>query len=150
MPTKGASLSGELSSLMDADHPAQGERRSPDGSDEDTSDLTPQADKADIEHQSQAKHDRELTGRTPASQLKKQRDEDCDLNDSPLQEGFNRPAVASGDWRPPMLLLLRMKKWLNSQLRALSQLDRMKGMRSFGRYRRPQNARARVLDQTPR
>eukprot|EP00959_Pyramimonas_sp_CCMP1952_P148775 3112032-Pyramimonas_sp.AAC.1 len=38
----------------------------PDGSDVDASDLTPQAVKADIEHQSQAKHDREPTGRTPA------------------------------------------------------------------------------------
>eukprot|EP00959_Pyramimonas_sp_CCMP1952_P056694 1184192-Pyramimonas_sp.AAC.1 len=64
---------------MDTDHPAQGERWSPDGSDVDASDLTPQAVKADIEHQSQAKHDGEPTGRTPAPQPKKQRNEDYDL-----------------------------------------------------------------------
>eukprot|EP00959_Pyramimonas_sp_CCMP1952_P134050 2804153-Pyramimonas_sp.AAC.1 len=83
---------------MEADHPAQGERWSPDGSDEDASDLTPQADKAET----QAKHDRGSTGRTPAPQLQKQRNEDYDLNDSPLKEGFYRPAVASGDWQPSM------------------------------------------------
>eukprot|EP00959_Pyramimonas_sp_CCMP1952_P257354 5376796-Pyramimonas_sp.AAC.1 len=37
---------------MEADHPAQGERWSPDGSDEDTSNLTPQADRTET----QAKH----------------------------------------------------------------------------------------------
>eukprot|EP00959_Pyramimonas_sp_CCMP1952_P107835 2254880-Pyramimonas_sp.AAC.1 len=79
---KGISLSRELSSLMDADRPAQGERWSPDGSDEDTSNLTAQADRTET----QAKHDRESTGRTPAPQLKKQRNEDYDLNDSPLKE----------------------------------------------------------------
>eukprot|EP00959_Pyramimonas_sp_CCMP1952_P273597 5718676-Pyramimonas_sp.AAC.1 len=75
---KGVSLSRELPSLMDADHPAQGEKWPPDGSDEDTSDLVPQADKAEIDHQYQAKHDRGTTGRTPAPQLKRQRNEDYD------------------------------------------------------------------------
>eukprot|EP00959_Pyramimonas_sp_CCMP1952_P340223 7125888-Pyramimonas_sp.AAC.1 len=98
--SKGVSLSRDLSSLMDADHPVQGERWSPDGSDEDATGLTPQADKAETDYQSQAKHDRESTGRTPAPQLKKQRNEDYDLNDSPLEEGFYRLAVASGDWQP--------------------------------------------------
>eukprot|EP00959_Pyramimonas_sp_CCMP1952_P104810 2190688-Pyramimonas_sp.AAC.1 len=55
---KGVSLSRDLSLIIDADHPAQGGRWSPDSSDVDTSDLTPQAFKADVEHQSQAKHDR--------------------------------------------------------------------------------------------
>eukprot|EP00959_Pyramimonas_sp_CCMP1952_P284734 5952556-Pyramimonas_sp.AAC.1 len=97
---KGVSLSRDSSLIMDAEHPAQGERWPPDGSGADTSDLTPQAVKADIEHQSQAKHDRGPTGRTPAPQLKKQRNEDYGLNDSPLQEGLYRSAVASGDWQP--------------------------------------------------
>eukprot|EP00959_Pyramimonas_sp_CCMP1952_P225453 4714838-Pyramimonas_sp.AAC.1 len=61
---------------MEQDLPAQGERWSPDGSDEDTSVLTPQADRTDA----QAKHERESTGRTPAPHLKKQRNEDYDLN----------------------------------------------------------------------
>eukprot|EP00959_Pyramimonas_sp_CCMP1952_P366653 7678910-Pyramimonas_sp.AAC.1 len=95
---KGISLSRDLSSLMEADHPAQGERWSPDESGEDTSELTPQADRTET----QAKRDRESTGRTPAPQLKKQRNEDYGLTDSPLKEGFYRPAVASGDWQPSM------------------------------------------------
>eukprot|EP00959_Pyramimonas_sp_CCMP1952_P438174 9173212-Pyramimonas_sp.AAC.1 len=73
---------------MDADYPAQGERWSREDSDVDIGDLTPQAVEVEIEHQYQAKHDRGPTGRTPAPQLKKQRNEDYDLNDSPLQEGF--------------------------------------------------------------
>eukprot|EP00959_Pyramimonas_sp_CCMP1952_P170750 3568254-Pyramimonas_sp.AAC.1 len=53
-------------------------------------------------HQSHAQRDREITGRYPAPQLKKHRNEDYALNDSPLQEGFYRTAVATGDWQPSM------------------------------------------------
>eukprot|EP00959_Pyramimonas_sp_CCMP1952_P031520 661232-Pyramimonas_sp.AAC.1 len=67
---------------MEEDIPAQDERCSPDGSDEDTSILTPQADRAGA----QAKHGRGSTGRTPAPHLKKQRNEDYELNVSPLKE----------------------------------------------------------------
>eukprot|EP00959_Pyramimonas_sp_CCMP1952_P155400 3251359-Pyramimonas_sp.AAC.1 len=45
-------------------------------------------------------HDRETTGRTPAPQHKKHRNEDYGLNVSPLQEGPYRAAVAPGDWQP--------------------------------------------------
>eukprot|EP00959_Pyramimonas_sp_CCMP1952_P218343 4566671-Pyramimonas_sp.AAC.1 len=83
---------------MEEDLPAQGERWPPDGPGEDTSIPTPQADRTET----QAKHERESTGRTLAPHLKKQRNEDCDLNVSPLKEGFFRPAVTSGDWRPSM------------------------------------------------
>eukprot|EP00959_Pyramimonas_sp_CCMP1952_P348113 7291346-Pyramimonas_sp.AAC.1 len=75
-------LSRALSVMMEEDIPAQDERWSPDGSDEDTSILTPQADRADI----QMKHERESTGRTPAPHLKKRRNEDYELNVSPLKE----------------------------------------------------------------
>eukprot|EP00959_Pyramimonas_sp_CCMP1952_P302450 6328413-Pyramimonas_sp.AAC.1 len=104
---------------MDADHPAQGERWSsgqetmdfdqvdalekalaePD-SDIEISDLPPQAVEVKVEYQTQAKHDGEATGRTPAPQLKKQRNEDYDLNNSPRQEGLYGSAVAPGDWQP--------------------------------------------------
>eukprot|EP00959_Pyramimonas_sp_CCMP1952_P032747 686817-Pyramimonas_sp.AAC.1 len=57
--------------------------------DVDISDLTPRVVEDEIDHQSQAKHDGGPTGRTPAPQLKKQRNEDYDLNDSPLQEGLS-------------------------------------------------------------
>eukprot|EP00959_Pyramimonas_sp_CCMP1952_P057520 1200840-Pyramimonas_sp.AAC.1 len=52
------------------------------------SDLPPQADEVEMGSQYHVKHDREITGRTPAPQHKKHRSEDYDLNDSPLQEGF--------------------------------------------------------------
>eukprot|EP00959_Pyramimonas_sp_CCMP1952_P178410 3729247-Pyramimonas_sp.AAC.1 len=81
---------------MEEDHPAQGERWSPGGPDEAASILTPQADRTET----QAKHERESTGRTPAPQPKKQRNEDYDLNVSPRREGFYRTAVTSGDWQP--------------------------------------------------
>eukprot|EP00959_Pyramimonas_sp_CCMP1952_P087924 1839755-Pyramimonas_sp.AAC.1 len=67
---------------MEEDLPAQGERWSPDGYDEDTSILTPQADRTEA----QTKHERESTGRTPAPHLQKQRNEDYELNVSPLKE----------------------------------------------------------------
>eukprot|EP00959_Pyramimonas_sp_CCMP1952_P017169 364498-Pyramimonas_sp.AAC.1 len=81
---------------MEEEIPAQDERWSPDGSDEDTSILTPQADRAEA----QMKNERESTGRTPAPHLKKQRNEDHELNVSPLREGFFRNATTSGDWQP--------------------------------------------------
>eukprot|EP00959_Pyramimonas_sp_CCMP1952_P397490 8329051-Pyramimonas_sp.AAC.1 len=71
--------------------PAQDERWSPDGSDEDTRILTPQADRTET----QMKHERESTGRAPAPNLKKQRHEDYELNVSPLKEGFFRNATTS-------------------------------------------------------
>eukprot|EP00959_Pyramimonas_sp_CCMP1952_P269343 5630748-Pyramimonas_sp.AAC.1 len=46
------------------------------------------------------KHERESTGRTPASHPKKQRSEDYELNVSPLKEGFFRNATTSGSWQP--------------------------------------------------
>eukprot|EP00959_Pyramimonas_sp_CCMP1952_P250764 5241650-Pyramimonas_sp.AAC.1 len=46
------------------------------------------------------KRERESTGRAPALNLKKQRDEDYELNVSPLKEGFFRSATASGEWQP--------------------------------------------------
>eukprot|EP00959_Pyramimonas_sp_CCMP1952_P051185 1069713-Pyramimonas_sp.AAC.1 len=76
---------------MEEDIPAQDERWSPDGSDEDTRILTPQADRAEA----QMKHERGSTGRTPAPHLKAQRNEDYELNVSPLKEGFFRNATAS-------------------------------------------------------
>eukprot|EP00959_Pyramimonas_sp_CCMP1952_P472937 9500877-Pyramimonas_sp.AAC.1 len=93
------SLSRELSLMVEEDLPAQGERWSPDGSEED---LTPQADRTEA----QAKHERESTGRTPAPRLKKQRNEEYGLNVSPLKEGFFRPAVTSGDWQPSIPAVL--------------------------------------------
>eukprot|EP00959_Pyramimonas_sp_CCMP1952_P289853 6062044-Pyramimonas_sp.AAC.1 len=96
------SLSRELSLLMEEDLPAHGERWSPDGPDEEISILTPKADRTET----QAKHERESTGRTPAPHLKKQRNEDYDLNVSPLKEGFLRPAVTSGDWQPSVPALV--------------------------------------------
>eukprot|EP00959_Pyramimonas_sp_CCMP1952_P284798 5954005-Pyramimonas_sp.AAC.1 len=70
------SLSRVLSVMMDEGIPARDKRWSPDGSDEDTSILALQADRADT----QTKHERESTGRTPAPHLKKQRNEDYELN----------------------------------------------------------------------
>eukprot|EP00959_Pyramimonas_sp_CCMP1952_P375333 7861134-Pyramimonas_sp.AAC.1 len=58
--------------------------------------LTPQADRADA----QTKHERESTGRAPAPHLKKQRNDDYELNVSQLKEGFFRTAATSGDWQP--------------------------------------------------
>eukprot|EP00959_Pyramimonas_sp_CCMP1952_P055033 1150021-Pyramimonas_sp.AAC.1 len=46
------------------------------------------------------KHDRETTGRTPAPKHREHKNEDYDLNASPLQEGFDRTTVAPGDWQP--------------------------------------------------
>eukprot|EP00959_Pyramimonas_sp_CCMP1952_P007307 153136-Pyramimonas_sp.AAC.1 len=46
------------------------------------------------------KHEWESTGRTPAPNLKKQRNADYELNASPLKEGFFRNATASGEWQP--------------------------------------------------
>eukprot|EP00959_Pyramimonas_sp_CCMP1952_P134842 2821754-Pyramimonas_sp.AAC.1 len=71
--------------------PAQDERWSPDGSDEDASILTPQADRAET----QMKHERGSTGRTPAPDLTKRLNEDYELNVSPLKEGFFRNATTS-------------------------------------------------------
>eukprot|EP00959_Pyramimonas_sp_CCMP1952_P142853 2990617-Pyramimonas_sp.AAC.1 len=81
---------------MGDDLPAQDERWSSDGPDEDTSALAPQVDRTEA----QAKHERESTERTPAPHLKKQRNEQYDLHVSPLKEGFFRPAVTSGDRQP--------------------------------------------------
>eukprot|EP00959_Pyramimonas_sp_CCMP1952_P435161 9112045-Pyramimonas_sp.AAC.1 len=81
---------------MEEDIPAQDERWFPYGSDEDTSILTPQVDRAEA----QTKHERESTGRTLAPHLEKQGNEDYELNVSPLKEGFFRNAAASGDWQP--------------------------------------------------
>eukprot|EP00959_Pyramimonas_sp_CCMP1952_P194940 4076441-Pyramimonas_sp.AAC.1 len=61
---------------MDEGVPVRDKGWSPDGSDEDTSILTPQADRTET----QTKHERESTGRTPAPNLKKQRNEDYELN----------------------------------------------------------------------
>eukprot|EP00959_Pyramimonas_sp_CCMP1952_P205078 4288355-Pyramimonas_sp.AAC.1 len=113
-----ASFGRDLSSIIDEDHPVQDERWSPGqdtidydqvealgeafaipDSDIEISDPTPQAVEVEVECQTQANHDQETAGRTPAPQLKKQRNEDYDLNDSPLQEGFHRTAVATGDWQ---------------------------------------------------
>eukprot|EP00959_Pyramimonas_sp_CCMP1952_P299232 6258809-Pyramimonas_sp.AAC.1 len=69
---------------MEEDIPARDERWSPDGSDEDAGILAPQADRAEA----QTKHERGSTGRTPAPHLKEQRNEDYELNVSPLKEGF--------------------------------------------------------------
>eukprot|EP00959_Pyramimonas_sp_CCMP1952_P151726 3174678-Pyramimonas_sp.AAC.1 len=85
------SLSRAMSVMIDEDIPAQDERWSPDGSDEDTSILAPKADMTET----QMKHERESTGRTPAPNLKKQRNEDYELNVSPLKEGFFRNATTS-------------------------------------------------------
>eukprot|EP00959_Pyramimonas_sp_CCMP1952_P312325 6537188-Pyramimonas_sp.AAC.1 len=49
--------------------------------------------------EAQMKHEREFTGRTPAPRLKKPRDEDYELNVSPLKEGVFRNAATSGDWQ---------------------------------------------------
>eukprot|EP00959_Pyramimonas_sp_CCMP1952_P082773 1729963-Pyramimonas_sp.AAC.1 len=76
---------------MEEDFPAQGERWSPDGSDEDTSILTPRAGRAEA----QSKHERGPPGRTPAPHLKRQRNEDYELNVSPLKEGFFRAAATA-------------------------------------------------------
>eukprot|EP00959_Pyramimonas_sp_CCMP1952_P267398 5591256-Pyramimonas_sp.AAC.1 len=76
---------------MEKDIPAQDERWPPDGSDEDASILTPQADRAEA----QMKHGRGSTGRTPAPHLKKQRNEDYELRASPRKEGFFRNATTS-------------------------------------------------------
>eukprot|EP00959_Pyramimonas_sp_CCMP1952_P199333 4169579-Pyramimonas_sp.AAC.1 len=46
------------------------------------------------------KRERASTGRTPAPNLKKQRNEDYELNISPLKEGFFRNATTSGEWQP--------------------------------------------------
>eukprot|EP00959_Pyramimonas_sp_CCMP1952_P009252 192853-Pyramimonas_sp.AAC.1 len=78
------SLSRALSMMLDEDIPARDKSWSPHGSEEDTSTLTPQADRTDT----QTKHERESTGRTSAPNFKKQRNEDYELNVSPLKEGF--------------------------------------------------------------
>eukprot|EP00959_Pyramimonas_sp_CCMP1952_P065647 1370684-Pyramimonas_sp.AAC.1 len=81
--------------MIEEDIPAQAERWSPDGPGEDTSILTPQADRTET----QMKHERESTGRTLAPNLK-QRNEDYELNLSPVKEGFSRNATTSGEWQP--------------------------------------------------
>eukprot|EP00959_Pyramimonas_sp_CCMP1952_P176589 3690784-Pyramimonas_sp.AAC.1 len=82
--------------MLDEDIPARDRSCSPDGSDEGTSILTPQADRAET----QTKHERESTGRTSAPNLKKQQNEDYEPNVSPLKEGFFRDATTSGEWQP--------------------------------------------------
>eukprot|EP00959_Pyramimonas_sp_CCMP1952_P302995 6339767-Pyramimonas_sp.AAC.1 len=112
------SIGRDLPSIMDADHPVQDERCSPGqetidcdqvealgaafakpDSDIEISDLAPQAIEVEVECRTHAKHDREITGRTPAPQLKRQRNEDYDLDDFPFPDGFHRAAVAPGDWQ---------------------------------------------------
>eukprot|EP00959_Pyramimonas_sp_CCMP1952_P177879 3717699-Pyramimonas_sp.AAC.1 len=163
---------------MDADHPARGERWSPGqntmdfdqmdaleqafaepDSDVEISDLTPQAVEVEIEHQSQANHDREATGRTPAPQLKKQRNEDYDLTDSPLQEGLYRSAVAPGDWQPSIPAVVEDEEMvehpasLNERIR---QDERDEGLREVPKppqctYTRPRsNASSRGRPKMPR
>eukprot|EP00959_Pyramimonas_sp_CCMP1952_P303068 6341615-Pyramimonas_sp.AAC.1 len=65
----------------------------------------------------QAKHGREIIGRTPAPQFKKQRNEDYDLNGSPLQEGFHRTAVATGDWQPSIPVVVEDHEMITPRLR---------------------------------
>eukprot|EP00959_Pyramimonas_sp_CCMP1952_P413831 8670929-Pyramimonas_sp.AAC.1 len=163
------SLGRDLSSIFDADHPVQDERWSPGqdtidydhvdalgkafampDSDIEISDLTPQAVEVEMEYQTQAKHDREITGRTPAPQLKKQRNDDYDLNDSPLQEGFHRTAVAAGDWQPSTPVVVEDDEMITPRLRWMSWLDKTKGMRSFERRQDRQRVHTYVPDRMHR
>eukprot|EP00959_Pyramimonas_sp_CCMP1952_P380070 7962082-Pyramimonas_sp.AAC.1 len=70
------SLSRALSVMIEEGIPAQDERWSPDGSDEDTCILAPQADRTGAH----MKYERESTGRAPERNLKKQRNDDYELN----------------------------------------------------------------------
>eukprot|EP00959_Pyramimonas_sp_CCMP1952_P059431 1241172-Pyramimonas_sp.AAC.1 len=82
--------------MIEGNIPARDERWSPDGSDEDTNNLTPQAGRTET----QMKHERESTGRTLAPNFEKQRNEDYELSVPPLKEGFFRHATTSGEWQP--------------------------------------------------
>eukprot|EP00959_Pyramimonas_sp_CCMP1952_P339983 7120193-Pyramimonas_sp.AAC.1 len=105
------SPSRALSVMMDEGILARDKSWSPDGSDEDASILTPQADRTETS----TKREREATGRTPAPNLKKQRNEDYELNTSPLKEGFFRNATASGEWQPTIRAVVEDEEMVGQQ-----------------------------------
>eukprot|EP00959_Pyramimonas_sp_CCMP1952_P450931 9441126-Pyramimonas_sp.AAC.1 len=65
-------------------------------------------------------HEREPTGRTPALNLKKQRNEDYELDVSPLKKGFFRNVTTSREWHPSIPAVVEDEKTVG-QLDAYTQ-----------------------------